>query len=307
MDPGRHTFRLNGPQLAHYRSLTLAHLGWAIAHRSRNQTRSHLLAVASERPLRLEGLRSGRVFGHVEGSVDAAEITDALLSEIVDRPLAGGWSYDRTSFSKFWDGALASVRDPLLGPPFLPVHVPLDPALDLLGRRPVMFACGGAPRRRLPALVHTPGGLVAGAPGLIGVGPTLCSSRLAPDAARYRVPSQRGVGAAGGEASVRGETAGSRGAETHRPPTSERTLMHQRVRERLQRLGIMNGSRGRRLGGPADGVRSPGVGRRSPGGSVRTTARILRVRVRDAPERAGGGDRTPRSRTSSDDRGTDGG
>lgn len=130
---GSHGFRLNGPRMATYRSLMLTHLGRSFLFRSANQQEVHLVAVVSERPLRTDRLLSGRVFGHDDPGATAGEVVDALLSRVLADPLEAAWSYDRLSFPRFWDGQLAAAT-PLLGPPFLAVHVPLDPGLDLARR-----------------------------------------------------------------------------------------------------------------------------------------------------------------------------
>lgn len=149
---GSHSFRLNGPRMATYRSLMLSHLGTDFLFRSPNQQDVHLVAVVSEAPLRTDRLLSGRVFGIDQPRAGPARVVEALLSRVLSNPLDAAWSYDRLSFPRFWDGDLAS-SNVLLGPPFLAVHVPLDPGLDLARRS----ACDTGLLLSLTALTTFPG------------------------------------------------------------------------------------------------------------------------------------------------------
>lgn len=131
VEAGTHEFVLNGPRMGLRRSLLVWHLASAFLFRSTLQTRSHLVAVASEAPIRTGDLHSDRVFAYRHGSAPTREVTGALLSRVVDAPMRTPWSYATVSFPKYWVGQLGAVADPLVWAPFVPVHVPLAPGLDL--------------------------------------------------------------------------------------------------------------------------------------------------------------------------------
>lgn len=103
---GVHRIDLTGPQARAARSLTRNHLGWAFVHRPAVVPRNHLVAVASDRPLQLDALLSGRVFEFRRGYAGAGEVERALLAHVLGERGAVGGSSDRTSYWKFRDPTL---------------------------------------------------------------------------------------------------------------------------------------------------------------------------------------------------------
>lgn len=101
LSPGEHGFRLNGVQQAFNRRMMLAHLSQAFVHRDPVVPYNHLVAVASTRPLELEGLLSGRIFEYARGFAGVEEVTGALLAEVLGARAAGEWTIARTSYLKF--------------------------------------------------------------------------------------------------------------------------------------------------------------------------------------------------------------
>lgn len=171
LSAGEHGFRLNGLRQAFNRRTMLAHLGWAFAHRDPVVPHNHLVAVASERPLALDGLLSGRVFRYARAFAGAEEITGALLAEVLEDRRAGDWTLATARYLKVRNEPLLfAFRDLQAGAPYLV----LGDELQLLGleddpRIPALVTClYGA--ETLAAFYH----------GLGAVGPDRdCRRRLA--------------------------------------------------------------------------------------------------------------------------------
>lgn len=112
---GRHSFALNGIRVATLRRQFRDHLGRWLRVRVGHYPDAYLVAVASGRPFRLEGLASGRIYDYRDGpdavgfDASAGTVAAALLEEILVEPGAGGWDYDLHAYSKMRSGALAST------------------------------------------------------------------------------------------------------------------------------------------------------------------------------------------------------
>lgn len=130
LSPGEHAFRLNGVQQAFNRRMMLAHLSQAFVHRDPVVPYNHLVAVASSRPLELDGLLSGRIFEYARGFAGVEEVTGALLAEVLGARAAGEWTIARTSYLKFRSDPLVfAYGDPQTVTPYLA----LGTELQLLG------------------------------------------------------------------------------------------------------------------------------------------------------------------------------
>ena len=189
LSEGEHGFRLNGLKQAFNRRTMLAHLGWAFVHRDPVVPYNHLVAVAADRPLRLDGLLSSRVFRYARAFAGAEEVTGALLAEVVGERPAGAWTLAATRYLKFRNEPLLfAFRDLQAAAPYLV----LGGELQLLGleddpRIPALTTClSGA--ETLAAFYH----------GLGAVGPVAdCRRRLgAPRLAGVPVPPRRPDGIA---------------------------------------------------------------------------------------------------------------
>ena len=143
LSEGEHAFRLNGLQQAFNRRTMLAHLGWAFTHRDPVVPYNHLLAVAADRPLQLDGLLSGRVFRHARAFAGTEEVTGALLAEVVGERPAGSWTLATTRYLKVRNEPLLfAFRDLQAAAPYLV----LGNELQLLGleddpRIPALTTC----------------------------------------------------------------------------------------------------------------------------------------------------------------------
>lgn len=107
LDAGSHTFRLNSIRVVTLRQRFVDHLGHRLRIRVGHFPDAYLVAVASERPFRLDGLASRRIFDYRDAAgsagirASAGEVAGALLGEIVPDPGAGGWDYDLHAYSKY--------------------------------------------------------------------------------------------------------------------------------------------------------------------------------------------------------------
>lgn len=106
---GVHTIDLTGPQVRTARRLMSNHLGFAFVHRPTVVPRNHLVAVASDRPLWLDGLLSGRVFEYRHGFAGPERVTRALLANVVRDTRPTAWSSAVTSYWKFRDPTLLTL------------------------------------------------------------------------------------------------------------------------------------------------------------------------------------------------------
>lgn len=106
---GVHSVDLTGPQVRAARQAMRNHLGYAFAHRSPVVPRNHLVVVASERPLRLDALMSGRVFEHLHGYSGHEEVARALLDRVTRGMRTAAWSSAGTSYWKFRDPGLLAM------------------------------------------------------------------------------------------------------------------------------------------------------------------------------------------------------
>ena len=102
---GRPTVSLSGVRTSNVRATFHAHLGHRLRFRSGHHPEAYLVAVASDRPLRLSGLLSGRVYAYEQqGSfaVDASvgETVAGLLNDVVAGVETSGWHYDLHAYSK---------------------------------------------------------------------------------------------------------------------------------------------------------------------------------------------------------------
>lgn len=120
LEAGTHEFRLNGVRATNQREHFLARLGHRLRARSADYPEAYLVAVASERPLRISELSAGRVFAYRGGSGRAGgavgSVVAALFDVILPEVGAGDWSWDLHSYSKARDpglvAGLGSAADP---------------------------------------------------------------------------------------------------------------------------------------------------------------------------------------------------
>lgn len=110
LEAGTHEFRLNGVRATNQREQFLARLGHRLRARSADYREAYLVAVASERPLRISQLSAGRVFAYRGGSGSAGGAVGSVVAALFDVLLpevgADDWSWDLHSYSK--------ARDPWL-------------------------------------------------------------------------------------------------------------------------------------------------------------------------------------------------
>lgn len=106
---GVHHVDLTGTRAGSARRAMWMHLSSAFLHRPGVVPRNHLVAVASDRPLRLDELLSGRVFEHRHGYAGAGEVTVALLASVTRGLRPEAWASARSSYWKFRDRDVLAV------------------------------------------------------------------------------------------------------------------------------------------------------------------------------------------------------
>lgn len=119
LEAGTHTYRLNGVRATNLREQFLSRLGHRLQTRVGHYPEAYLVAVASERPLRISALSGGRVFayrGTGAGGGSVGVVVAALLEEVLPEVGASDWSYDLHSYSKYRDPGLVAGAGSFGGP-----------------------------------------------------------------------------------------------------------------------------------------------------------------------------------------------
>lgn len=106
---GEHGVDLTGHRARTARRAMIRHLASAFAHRPPVVPRNHLVVVASDRPLRLDGLLSGRIFEHDHGRAGVGEVTRALLAHVTRWKRPAAWDWAATSYWKFHDPSVLAI------------------------------------------------------------------------------------------------------------------------------------------------------------------------------------------------------